>query len=40
MKQGDKKSAQAAGMLRAGLDNIDAMTDKNVNLSFDVKITK
>lgn len=38
-KLGDQKSAQAAAMLRAGLDCVDAMTDKNVNLSFDCKLT-
>ncbi|MBL8362699.1 MAG: hypothetical protein JNN18_19585 [Rubrivivax sp.] len=38
-KLGDKQTAEAASMLRAGLDCIDAMTDKNVNLSFDCKIT-
>lgn len=38
-KQGDDKSAKAAAMLRAGLDNIDAMTDRNINLTFDCRIT-
>ncbi len=39
-KLGDKQTAQAAAMLRAGLDNIDAMTDRNINLSFDCKISR
>ncbi len=34
-KLGDDKSAAAASQLRAGLDNIEAMTDKNINLTFD-----
>lgn len=37
-KLGDKQTAQAASMLRAGLDNIEAMTDKNAVLRFDCKI--
>lgn len=34
-KLGDDKSAAAASQLRAGLDNIEAMTSKNINLTFD-----
>jgi predicted nucleic acid-binding Zn-ribbon protein len=33
----DSKAAQASSQLRAGLDNIDAMTDKNMNLTYKFK---
>ncbi len=34
-KLNDGKSAQAAALLRGGLDNIEAMTSKNINLTYD-----
>lgn len=36
-KLGDDKTAQAASQLRAGLDNIEALTSKNINLDYDFK---
>ena len=36
-KLSDDKSAQAAALLRGGLDNIEAMTSKNINLTYDFK---
>ena len=34
-KEGNDKAATACIALQAGLDNIGAMTDKNINLTFD-----
>ncbi|MDZ4817873.1 MAG: hypothetical protein SGJ20_02760 [Planctomycetota bacterium] len=36
-KEGNDKGVKAANALQGGLDGIDALTDKNINLTFDFK---
>jgi hypothetical protein len=36
-KLGDEACMRASAQLRAGLDNIEAMTSKNINLTYDFK---